>query len=83
MHRHVSELRAFELSGASHPRVVGVDTFRLTAGEDAATLLTAITGLKWNMTDTLVLGGHVLWSLNDRGLGARATPTVTLEYSHR
>jgi hypothetical protein len=83
MRRHVSELRAFELTGAPHPRAVGVDTFRLTAGMDASTLATAITGVKWNVTDTVVVGGHVLWPLNDRGLSARFTPTVALEYSIR
>jgi hypothetical protein len=83
MRRDVSELRAFALTGAPHPSVVGVDTFRLTASPEATTLVTAITGLKWNVTDTLVLGGHVLWSLNDRGLAARFTPTVALEYSVR
>ncbi|HEY7497414.1 MAG TPA: transporter [Vicinamibacterales bacterium] len=83
MRRHVSELRAFELAGAPHPRAVGVDTFRLTAGADASTIMTAITGLKWNVTETVVLGGHVLWSLNDRGLSASMTPTVALEYSIR
>jgi hypothetical protein len=83
MRRHVSELRAFDLSSAPHPTVAGVDTFRLTAGTDASSLVTAITGIKWNVTDTLVLGGHVLWSLNDRGLNAPFTPTVALEYSVR
>jgi hypothetical protein len=83
MRRHVSELRPFVLAGAPHPRVAGVDTFRLTAGSDASTLVTAITGMKWNVTETVVLGGHVLWSLNDRGLNARVTPTVALEYSIR
>jgi hypothetical protein len=83
LRRDVSELRAFELIGAPHPRAVGVDTFRLTAGADASTLVTAITGLKWNVSDTVVLGGHILWSLNDRGLAAPFTPTVALEYSIR
>ena len=58
MRRHVSELRTFELTAAPHPRVSGVDTFRLTAGTEPSTPLTAITGVKWNVTDTLVLGGH-------------------------
>ena len=83
LRRHVSELRDFVLTGAPHPRAVGVDTFRLTAGPDGITLVTAITGVKWNVSDTLVLGGHVLWSLNDRGLSAPVTPTIALEYSMR
>jgi hypothetical protein len=81
LRRHVSELRDFVLAGAPHPTVSGVDTFRLVAGPDATTIVSAITGVKWNVTDTLVLGGHLLWSLNDRGLRAPVTPTVALEYS--
>lgn len=81
--RNVSELRSFELTSAPHPSVLGVDTFRLTAGADSTTLVRAITGFKWNISDTVVLGGHLLWSLNDRGLSAKVTPTVALEYSVR
>jgi hypothetical protein len=83
LRRHVTNLRPFELTSAPHPAVSGVDTFRLTAGGDSTTLVTAITGFKWNVGDTLVLGGHLLWSLNDRGLNAAVTPTVALEYSLR
>ena len=83
LRRHVSELRPFELTGAPHPSVSGVDTFRLTAGADSSTLMTAIAGFKWNVSDTVVLGGHLLWSLNDRGLSATVTPTIALEYSVR
>jgi hypothetical protein len=83
LRRHVSELKTFELTGAPHPTVGGVDTFRLTAGLDSTTLVTAITGFKWNVSDTVVLGGHLLWSMNDRGLSAAVTPTVALEYSVR
>lgn len=83
LHRHVSELRPFELTAAPHPTVSGVDTFRLTPGTGSTTLVTAITGFKWNVSDTLVLGGHLLWSLTDRGLNAPVTPTVAFEYSVR
>jgi hypothetical protein len=81
--RHVSELRGFELAGAPHPTVNNVDTFRLAETGDPSTLWTATTGVKWNVSDTLVLGGHLLWSLRDRGLTSSVTPTVALEYSIR
>jgi hypothetical protein len=58
-----------------------VDTFRLVAGPDAITLTMAVTGAKWNVSQTLVLGGHLLWALSDRGLNSRITPTVMLEYA--
>jgi hypothetical protein len=83
LHRHVTELRPFELTAAPHPTVIGVDTLRLTPGAGSTTLVTAITGFKWNVSDTIVLGGHLLWSLTDRGLNAPVTPTVALEYSVR
>jgi hypothetical protein len=79
--RHVSELRDFVLVGAPHPTVNGVETFRLTAGANAITLFTGIAGVKWNITDTLVLGAHVLFPLTDRGLTASVTPSVGIEYS--
>jgi hypothetical protein len=83
LRRRVSKLRPIELTSAPHPTVLGVDTFRLTAVGDPIDLITAITGVKWNVSNTVVLGGHLLWSLNDRGLSATVTPTVTLEYSVR
>ena len=81
--RRVSELRAFQMPGAPHPSASGVETLRLTSGQEVGPLLTAATGIKWNLSDTLVLSGQVTWRLNDRGLTAPATPTVALEYSMR
>jgi hypothetical protein len=84
MRRQVSELRDFALVSAPHPSVNGVDTLRLlSAGADNSAVLTAATGVKWNVTDTVVLSGQVLWALNARGLTAPATPSVALEYSLR
>jgi hypothetical protein len=81
--RHVSELHGFALVSAPHPTVGGVDTFRLTADDQATTLVTAIAGVKWNISDTLVLGAHVLFPVFDRGLTSWITPSVALEYSLR
>ena len=78
MRRQVSALRGFELASAPHPSVNGVDTLRLVAGIDNSALMTAATGIKWNVTDTVVLSGQILWALNPRGLTAPATPTVAL-----
>ena len=83
LRRHVSDLRQFSLVSAPHPSVVGVDTFRLTNGADGTTLWTAITGVKVNLGNTVVVGGHLQWSLTDRGLTSTLTPTVALEYSIR
>jgi hypothetical protein len=83
LRRHVSDLRQFSLVSAPHPSAVGVDTFRLTNGADGTTLWTAITGVKVNLGNTVVVGGHLQWSLTDRGLTSTLTPTVALEYSIR
>ena len=67
----------------AYPTVAGVDTLRLTASLDGSTLLTVATGVKWNVTDTLLFSGQIMWALNDRGLTAPMTPMVGLEYSIR
>jgi hypothetical protein len=79
--RHVSELRDIALSSEPHPTIIGVDTLRLVTGPSGTTLMTALAGIKWNVTGTLVLGGHVAWPLTDRGLTAPITPTLALEYA--
>ncbi len=37
--------------------------------------------MKWNVTHTLVVGGHVNWSLTHTGLTAPLTPTLAFEYA--
>lgn len=79
--RRVAELSSIALTASAHPTIGGVDTFRLTAGDSGTTLATAVAGAKWNVRDTLVIGGHVSFPLVRRGLTAPLTPTVALEYS--
>ena len=80
--RYVSELRDIALSAEPHPTITGVDTSRLVvAGTSGTTVAVLIAGVKWNVTGTVVLGGHVTWSLTDKGLTAPITPTVALEYA--
>jgi Putative MetA-pathway of phenol degradation len=79
--RHVSALRDIAFSAEPHPTIDGVDTWRLVAGSSGTTLVMALAGVKWNMTGTLVVGGHVAWPLTDSGLMASITPTVALEYA--
>jgi hypothetical protein len=74
-------LRDIALSAEPHPTIIGVDTLRLSGSPSALTLLTALAGIKWNISGTLVLGGHVAWPLAERGLTAAITPTVALEYA--
>jgi hypothetical protein len=79
--RRLSELHDMALVAAPHPEIQGADTLRLSAGTSATTLSQAVTGLKWNITGTVVLGGHVAWALAHRGLTTPATPTLALEYA--
>jgi hypothetical protein len=79
--RHVSELRDITLSAEPHPTIIGVDTLRLSGNPSSLTLLTALAGVKWNVSGRLVLGGHVAWPLAERGLTATLTPTIALEYA--
>ena len=79
--RHVSELRDIALSAEPHPTIAGVNTSRLVAGTSGNTVVVAIAGVKWNVGGTMVLGGHVTWSLTDSGLTSPITPTIALEYA--
>ena len=79
--RRVSELRDLDLAAAPHPTIVGVDTFRLLAGEGNNTAVQLVSGVKWNVARTVVVGAHVRWSATHSGLTAAVTPTVGLEYA--
>jgi hypothetical protein len=79
--RRVSELRDFALTSAPHPLISGVDTFRLSTGDSAATLSSAVAGVKVNVTRTLVVGGHLTFPIAKRGLTAPVTPTFAFEYA--
>ena len=79
--RRVGDLRDLRPVAEPHPTVTGVDTLRLAPGESAVTLSRAVAGVKWNVTDTLVLGAHVAFPLARRGLTAPVTPTIGLEYA--
>ncbi|MEO5894942.1 MAG: transporter [Vicinamibacterales bacterium] len=78
--RHVTDLQDTALVSAPHPTIIGVDTLRLSTTGAGMTLANAVAGIKWNVSGTLVLGGHVVIPLAHRGLTAPLTPTVALEY---
>jgi Putative MetA-pathway of phenol degradation len=79
--RRVSELRDLDLVAAPHPTIAGVDTYRLATGKGDNTAVQLVTGIKWNVARTMVVGGHVRWSANHSGLTATLTPTVAFEYA--
>jgi len=79
--RRVSDLHPLDLVAAPHPTLIGVDTYRLSPGVDPQTLAVIVTGVKWNVAHTVVIGGHLNWSLTHRGLTAPLTPTLAFEYA--
>jgi hypothetical protein len=66
---------------AAHPRLVGVETIRLTGVQEATYRTLAVGSLKWNVADTWLVSGSLLRSLTSTGLTARAIPYVAVEYS--
>ncbi len=58
-----------------------MDTLRLAGADSGTTLARGIAGVKWNVTRTLVLGGHIAFPLLPHGLTASLTPTVGFEYA--
>ncbi len=65
---------------APHPRLVGVETIRLT-GVPEATYRTLLVGsIKWNVADTWLISGSLLRSVTSTGLTAPTTPYIAVEY---
>jgi hypothetical protein len=63
-----------------HPRLVNVDTIRLTSSPETADRLVVVAGFKWNVASTWLLTANVLRPLTDVGLNARWVPSVTFDY---
>ena len=64
-----------------HPRLVGVDTIRLTSVSESTDRVVAVFGVKWNVAGTLLLSANLLKPLTDSGLNARWIPSVTFDLS--
>ena len=85
----VGELSGLRLSGLArltettqaHPRLVGVDTIRLTGVDQATNRILAVAGVKWNIVNTWLLTANVRRPLTDVGLNAGWVPTITLDYA--
>ena len=66
---------------APHPRLVGVETIRLTGVPEATYRALAVGSLKWNIADTWLVSASVLRPLTSTGLTATVIPSVAVEYS--
>ena len=78
--RRLSDVRQMITVSAPHPKSTNVTTVRLEPGLATPTLSSAVTGLKWNVGGTVVLGAQVLWRIGKAGLTAPFTPTMSLDY---
>ena len=78
--RRLSDVHELVPLSAPHPTISGVDTLRLIPGAQVSALSSVVTGVKWNVTSTVVLSGHVLWRIGGAGLTARATPAISADY---
>ena len=63
-----------------HPSMDGVDTIRLLPNVTDALNVTAITGFRWNVSDTWLVNSYVLIPVTGAGLAARLIPAVSLDY---
>jgi hypothetical protein len=66
---------------APHPRLVGVETIRLTGVPEATYRALAVGSLKWNIADTWLVSASVLRPLTSTGLTATVIPSLAVEYS--
>ena len=68
-------------TAATNPRLIGVQTIRLTPDASTLQLITAVPGVKWNVTDTWVVAANVSLPLTRGGLVSPVTPFVGLDYA--
>jgi len=62
-----------------NPRLVGVDTIRLTSSGETTDRLVIAGGVKWNVASTWLMTASVLRSLTSVGLNADWVPTITFD----
>jgi hypothetical protein len=79
--RRIDALREVIVVTSENPSISGADTVRLVAGDQARTIVNAVTGVKWNVNGTMVIAAHLMWPLAHVGLTPRVTPTVAFEYA--
>ena len=66
---------------APHPKLVGVETIRLTGVPEATYRALAVGSIKWNVAATLLVSASVTRPMTSTGLTAGLTPLIVLEYS--
>ena len=79
--RRIEALSAIRAVSQPSPLIAGMDTIRLLPSGDPTITVTAVGGLRWNLTSTWLLNGYVTLPLTNHGLKARPIPVVALDYS--
>lgn len=79
--RHLSSIGRLATVTEPHPSLVGVQTIRLTAADDAATRVVTTFGVKWNVSGSWLIGGTLLKPVTSAGLNADWVPAFTVDYS--
>ena len=79
--RRVDQLSSIQEVTQPHPSFRDVDTIRLLPNQVGITLTQIVAGIRWNLASTWLINAHVLVPLNDRGLTARPTPAISLDYT--
>ena len=78
--RRLTDLHSIVSVSQPHPSIIGVETLRLLPGDNVAMLSSLVTGVKWNVSGTLVLSGQVQWRLGHDGLTAGWAPSAAFDY---
>jgi hypothetical protein len=63
-----------------NPRLVNVDTIRLTSSGETTDRIDVVGGFKWNVASTWLVTASVLRSLTTVGLNANWVPSITFDY---
>ncbi len=79
--RRIEGLGQLSSTTVAHPRLIGVDTIRLTGTEETADRIVAVAGFKWNVTGAWLITANVLRPITEEGLNASWVPAVTFDYS--
>jgi hypothetical protein len=64
-----------------HPRLIDVDTIRLTSVSEATNRLTLVAGFKWNVAGGWLLTANIVRPLTSAGLNAGWVPTIAVDYA--
>jgi hypothetical protein len=79
--RRIDALNGIAAVAQPSPTIAGMDTIRLLPTGEPTTTMTAVGGLRWNLTSTWLLNGYVVVPVTKRGLNARPIPALAIDYS--